>query len=72
MSGLPKRAQALFDFWFGSADHAERLHHKQIWFRSTPEFDAAVRENFAADHRKNRANPFTRREDNGVRIGIRS
>jgi uncharacterized protein (DUF924 family) len=50
VSGLPERAQALFDFWFGSPDHAERLHHKQIWFRSTPEFDAAVRENFAADH----------------------
>jgi uncharacterized protein (DUF924 family) len=47
---LPARAQALFDFWFGKADHPERFHHKQIWFRSTPEFDAAVRENFAADH----------------------
>jgi uncharacterized protein (DUF924 family) len=47
---LPARAQALFNFWFGPADHPERLHHKQIWFRSTAEFDAAVRENFAADH----------------------
>ncbi|HXP04624.1 MAG TPA: DUF924 family protein [Stellaceae bacterium] len=47
---LPARAQALLDFWFGPPDHPERLHHKQIWFRSTPEFDAAVRENFAADH----------------------
>ena len=47
---LPARAQALFDFWFGSPGHPERLHHKQIWFRSTPEFDAAVRENFASDH----------------------
>ena len=49
-SPLPDRARALFDFWFGPPDHPERLHHKQIWFRSTPEFDAAVRENFAADH----------------------
>jgi uncharacterized protein (DUF924 family) len=47
---LPARAQALLDFWFGPADHPERLHHKQIWFRSTPEFDTAVRENFAVDH----------------------
>src|SRR5579864_3118362 len=47
---LPARAQALLDFWFGPPDHPERLHHKQIWFRSTPKFDAAVRENFAADH----------------------
>jgi uncharacterized protein (DUF924 family) len=50
VNALPERAQALFDFWFGSPDHSERLHHKQIWFRSTPDFDAAVRENFAADH----------------------
>jgi uncharacterized protein (DUF924 family) len=47
---LPARAQELLDFWFGPADHPECFHHKQIWFRSTPEFDAAVRENFAADH----------------------
>ena len=26
------------------------MHHRQIWFRSTPEFDAAVRHGFAADH----------------------
>ena len=47
---LPTRAQALLDFWFGAPNHPERLHHRQIWFRSTPEFDAAVHENFAADH----------------------
>jgi uncharacterized protein (DUF924 family) len=47
---LPARAQALLDFWFGVADDPERYHHKQLWFRGTPEFDAAVRANFAADH----------------------
>ncbi|MBV8888044.1 MAG: DUF924 domain-containing protein [Alphaproteobacteria bacterium] len=46
---LPPRARAFLDFWFGSPDHPERLHHRQIWFRSTPEFDEAVRD-FAADH----------------------
>ena len=30
--------------------HPECLHHKQIKFRSPAEFDAAVREDFAADH----------------------
>ena len=50
MPPLPARAHALIDFWFGPPDHPERLHHKQIWFRSTPEFDEAVRENFAIDH----------------------
>jgi uncharacterized protein (DUF924 family) len=47
---LPARAQAFFDFWFGGPDHPQRYHHRQIWFRSTSEFDAAVYENFAADH----------------------
>jgi uncharacterized protein (DUF924 family) len=49
-SPLPARAQAFLDFWFGVPDHPERFHHKQIWFRSTPEFDAQVRDGFAADH----------------------
>ena len=47
---LPDRARTLLDFWFGPPDHPERLHHKQIWFRSTAEFDAAVQAGFAADH----------------------
>jgi uncharacterized protein (DUF924 family) len=47
---LPISAQAFFDFWFGAPDHPECFHHKQIWFRSTEEFDAAVNANFAADH----------------------
>ena len=45
-----ERARALLDFWFGGPDDPQRLHHRQIWFRSTPEFDAAVRAGFAADH----------------------
>jgi uncharacterized protein (DUF924 family) len=47
---LPARAQALLDFWFGPPEDPERFHHKQIWFRSTPEFDASVRVGFTADH----------------------
>jgi uncharacterized protein (DUF924 family) len=47
---LPTRAQALLDFWFGPPENPELYHHKQIWFRSTPEFDAAIRAGFAADH----------------------
>jgi uncharacterized protein (DUF924 family) len=46
----PDRAQAFFDFWFGPPDNPERFHHKQIWFRAPPDFDAVVRANFAADH----------------------
>ena len=47
---LPERARALFDFWFGPPEDSERLHHRQIWFRGTPEFDVAVRRGFATDH----------------------
>src|SRR5580704_8345537 len=47
---LPARARDFLDFWFGAPDDPARLHHRQIWFRSTPEFDAAVRAGFAADH----------------------
>ena len=47
---LPARASTLFDFWFGAPGHPERHHHKQIWFRSTPEHDDAVRDGFAGDH----------------------
>ena len=51
MTDMPERARALLDFWFGPPDHPERHHHKQIWFGGgSPEFDVAVRENFAADH----------------------
>jgi uncharacterized protein (DUF924 family) len=47
---LPDRARAWLDFWFGPPGAPERFHHKQLWFRSTPEFDEAVRIGFAADH----------------------
>ena len=50
LTPLPARAEAFFDFWFGVPDHPQRFHHKQIWLRSTPEFDAHVRANFAQDH----------------------
>jgi len=44
------RAQNFLDFWFGPPGDPERFHHRQIWFRSTAEFDAAVSDRFAADH----------------------
>jgi uncharacterized protein (DUF924 family) len=47
---LPARAQALLDFWFGPTDDPRCFHHRQIWFRSTAEFDEAVRAGFAVDH----------------------
>jgi uncharacterized protein (DUF924 family) len=47
---LSDRAAALLDFWFGPPDDPEREQHRPIWFHSTPEFDAALREAFLADY----------------------
>ena len=60
---LPARAQAFLDFWFGAPGDPARFHHKQIWFRSTAEFDEAVRENFAADHDRAVAGDYATWED---------
>jgi uncharacterized protein (DUF924 family) len=47
---LPARARALIDFWFGPPDDPERENHRQIWFKSTPEYDAALRRLFLTDY----------------------
>jgi uncharacterized protein (DUF924 family)/GNAT superfamily N-acetyltransferase len=47
---LPERARQLLDFWFGSAGDPDRESHRQIWFKSTEEFDAALRREFLADY----------------------
>ena len=49
-TGLPKRAKALLDFWFGPPGDPGREQHREIWFKSTEEFDAALREGFLADY----------------------
>ncbi len=47
---LPDRATALIDFWFGPPDGPGREQHREIWFRATEEFDAALRREFLADY----------------------
>jgi uncharacterized protein (DUF924 family) len=47
---LPERAAAMLDFWFGLPDHPARELHRDVWFKSTDEFDAALRREFLADH----------------------
>ena len=49
-STLPDRVTALIDFWFGPPDDSAREQHREIWFRSTEEFDAALRREFLADY----------------------
>jgi uncharacterized protein (DUF924 family) len=55
---LPERARALLDFWFGPPGDPDRFRHRRIWFRSTPEFDEAVRCGFAEDHERAVAGAF--------------
>ena len=47
---LPDRAKALLDFWFGPEGDPARDQHREIWFRATEEFDAALRREFLADY----------------------
>jgi len=49
-STLHNRAKALIDFWFGLPGDPAREHHREIWFRSTEEFDAALHREFLADY----------------------
>ena len=52
---LPDRARALIDFWFGPPGDPERERHREIWFKSSEEFDAALRREFLADYEKGAA-----------------
>jgi len=47
---LPERARALVDFWFGPPEDPEREQHRDVWFHSTPEHDATLRQLFLADY----------------------
>jgi uncharacterized protein (DUF924 family) len=47
---LPDRATALLDFWFGPPGDPDRERHREIWFKATDEFDAALRCEFLADY----------------------
>jgi uncharacterized protein (DUF924 family) len=47
---LPERAQALLNAWFGPPADPDRERQREIWFKCTAEFDAALRRDFLADH----------------------
>src|SRR5215472_4273913 len=49
-ASLPDRARALLDAWFGPPGDADRERHREIWFKSTAEFDASLRNAFLADY----------------------
>jgi uncharacterized protein (DUF924 family) len=47
---LPEPAAALLDFWFGRPGDPGRERQREIWFRSTNAFDAALRRASLADY----------------------
>ena len=53
MSGaLPERARGLLDVWFGPPEDPLRERHRDIWFKSTPEHDAMLRDMFLTDYER--------------------
>jgi uncharacterized protein (DUF924 family) len=50
-STVPDRAKALLDAWFGPPADPGCEQHREVWFKSTEQFDAALREAFLADYR---------------------
>jgi uncharacterized protein (DUF924 family) len=47
---LPDRARALLDAWFGPPGDPDRERQREIWFKSTAEFDASLRRAFLTDY----------------------
>jgi uncharacterized protein (DUF924 family) len=47
---LPERARVLLDAWFGPPGDPGRERPREIWFKSTAEFDASLRHAFLADY----------------------
>ena len=47
---LPAQARRMLDFWFGPRGDPDRERHREIWFKSTEDYDAALRKEFLADY----------------------
>src|SRR3954454_13031901 len=49
-SMIPEPGHALLAFWFGPPSDPDRETHRDIWFKSTPDYDARLRQLFLADY----------------------
>ena len=45
-------AEDILTFWFGTTDLSTVMERRQVWFRSTPEFDATLRERYTVSHER--------------------
>lgn len=44
--------QDILTFWFGTADMQAAIEKRDVWFKSTPEFDAELTERFTGIHER--------------------
>ncbi|MGB0629106.1 MAG: DUF924 family protein, partial [Alphaproteobacteria bacterium] len=45
-------ANDILTFWFGTADLSTEIEKNDLWFKSTPEFDAALIDKFETAHER--------------------
>lgn len=45
-------AEDILTFWFETTDLSAEIERRQVWFRSTPEFDRALAERYTATHER--------------------
>lgn len=53
-------AEDILTFWFETADLSADLERRQVWFRSTPEFDREIAERFTEVHERAAGGAFDR------------
>ena len=49
---MDKTAKDILTFWFGTTDMSADIEKNDLWFKSTPEFDAALIDRFEAVHER--------------------
>ena len=49
---MDKTAEDILTFWFGTTDMSADIEKNDLWFKSTPEFDAALIDRFEAVHER--------------------
>ena len=45
-------SEDILTFWFGDTDLSRDMERREVWFRSTPEFDAAITGQYAEAHER--------------------
>ena len=51
-------AKDILTFWFGTTDMTAEIERREVWFKSTPEFDAHLIDNYTGLHEQAAAGEF--------------